>query len=164
MPQLNPEFFISQLFWLVLTFTFLFVFLWRISLPKISSVLEKRETKINNDIETAKYNQAKAEEIQIEIEKKLLDAREESIELIKKETLKMQEETSKALSKLDNELAIKIDEASLIVKKNKEASLDQIDEQILEIIKLILSKFTSISINNQELKESVVNTQSNVLH
>ena len=164
MPQLNPDFFLSQLFWLTISFSFLLFFLWKISLPRLSSVLEKRETKINNDIETAKYNQAKAEEIQIEIDKKLLDAREESIELIKKETLKMQRETSKVLSKLDNELSIKIDEASLIVKKNKEASLDQIDEQILEIIKLILSKFPSISINNQELKESVVNTQSNVSH
>ena len=76
----------------------------------------------------------------------------------------MQEETSKTLSKLDSELAKKIDEATLIVKKNKEASLNQIDDQILEIIKLILSKFTSISINNQELKESVVNNKSNVSH
>ena len=42
MPQLNPEFFISQLFWLVISFTFLFVFLWRISLPRIGSALEKR--------------------------------------------------------------------------------------------------------------------------
>ena len=54
MPQLNPEFFISQLFWLVITFTFLFIFLWRISLPRISSVLEKREYKINEDIALAK--------------------------------------------------------------------------------------------------------------
>ena len=164
MPQLNPEFFLSQLFWLTITFSFLLIFLWKISLPRLSSVLEKRETKINNDIKTAKHNQAKAEEIQIEIEKKLLEAREESIELIKKETLKMQEETSKTLSKLDSELAKKIDEATLIVKKNKEASLNQIDDQILEIIKLILSKFTSISINNQEIKESVVNNQFNASH
>ena len=54
MPQLNPEFFISQLFWLVLTFTFLFVFLWRISLPRISMALKKRENKINDDIATSK--------------------------------------------------------------------------------------------------------------
>ena len=43
MPQLNPEFFISQLFWLILTFSFLLFFLWKISLPRISSVLEKRD-------------------------------------------------------------------------------------------------------------------------
>ena len=68
MPQLNPEFFISQLFWLILTFTFLFIFLWRISLPRISSVLEKRETKINDDVAVAKQLQAEAEEIQKKID------------------------------------------------------------------------------------------------
>ena len=62
MPQLEQtEFFISQLFWLVLTFTFLLIFLWRISLPRISSVLEKRESKIDNDIASAKQLQAEAE-------------------------------------------------------------------------------------------------------
>ena len=65
MPQLEQtEFFISQLFWLVLTFSFLLIFLWRISLPRISSVLEKRENKINNDIESAKQQQTEAEEIE----------------------------------------------------------------------------------------------------
>ena len=54
MPQLNPEFYLSQVFWLVITFSFLLIFLWRISLPRISTVLEKREDKINNDIQKAK--------------------------------------------------------------------------------------------------------------
>ena len=55
MPQLNPEFFLSQLFWLIITFSFLFIFLWKFSLPRISKVLEKRESKINDDIESAKF-------------------------------------------------------------------------------------------------------------
>ena len=43
MPQLNPEFFLSQVFWLVITFSFLLIFLWKITLPRISFVLEKIE-------------------------------------------------------------------------------------------------------------------------
>ena len=64
MPQLNPEFFVSQIFWLIVTFSFLLFFLWKISLPRISRVLEKRENKINNDIESAKILQTEAEQIQ----------------------------------------------------------------------------------------------------
>ena len=78
MPQLNPEFFVSQIFWLVLTFSFLLLFLWKVSLPRIGSVLEKRENKINNDIETAKQLQIEAEEIQKQIEQKLHDAKEQN--------------------------------------------------------------------------------------
>ena len=78
MPQLNPEFYMSQLFWLVLTFTFLFIFLWRISLPRISTVLEKRASKINDDLRLAKQHQAEAEEIQNKINLQLREARLET--------------------------------------------------------------------------------------
>ena len=71
MPQLNPEFFVSQLFWLVVTFSFLFIFLWRISLPRIGNVLEKRERKISEDLTAAKELQIEAEKIQETIENQL---------------------------------------------------------------------------------------------
>ena len=74
MPQLNPEFFVSQLFWLMITFVFLLVFLSNVSLPRIGSVLKKREKKINDDIATAKKLQAEAEVIQKKIEDRLRNA------------------------------------------------------------------------------------------
>ena len=69
MPQLNPEFFVSQLFWLAVFFTFLFVFLWRVSLPRIATVLEKRQNKIDENLSSAKELQEQA----MEIEKKIND-------------------------------------------------------------------------------------------
>jgi F-type H+-transporting ATPase subunit b len=75
MPQLNPEFFVTQLFWLVVTFSFLLVFLWRISLLRIGNVLEKRQRKINEDLTTAKELQNEAEKIQDTIETQLKQAR-----------------------------------------------------------------------------------------
>ena len=83
MPQLNPEFFVSQLFWLVVTFSFLLVFLWRISLPRIGSVLKKRERKISEDLATAKELQIKAEKIQEEINDQLMEARSQATDILK---------------------------------------------------------------------------------
>ena len=98
MPQLEQtEFFISQLFWLVLTFTFLLIFLWRISLPRISSVLEKRESKINSDIQSAKKLHAEAEEIHSKIELQLHKAHNQANELIKKTTYELQNKSSEKL-------------------------------------------------------------------
>ena len=42
MPQLNPEFWVSQIFWLVLTFGLLYIILSKLILPKISNNLESR--------------------------------------------------------------------------------------------------------------------------
>ena len=109
MPQLDPEFFVSQLFWLVVTFSFLFLFLWKVSLPRIGSVLEKRENKINNDIKTAKQLQIEAEKIQDQIEQKLHDSKEQNISLIKNSTVNLQNKASEELSRLDKELNKKIE-------------------------------------------------------
>ena len=159
MPQLNPEFYTSQLFWLVVTFSFLLVFLWRISLPRISLVLEKRESKINNDIEIAKQSQTEAEEIQNQIDQQLYKAREQSNILIKESSINLQNKASEELSKLDSELSKKIDESTTIIENKMKESLKQIHEQIQDITKLTLSKISSIPVNDQEIKESVVNAQ-----
>ena len=45
MPQLNPEFWISQIFWLTLTFGILYVVLSKLILPKISANLELENLK-----------------------------------------------------------------------------------------------------------------------
>ena len=164
MPQLNPEFFVSQLFWLIVTFSFLLIFLWRISLPRIGSVLEKRENKINNDIETAKQLQIEAEKIQDQIEQKLHDFKEQNISLIKSSTFNLQNKASKELSKLDNELNKKIEKSAKVIENNKKESLKQIHEQIHEITKLTLSKLSSVQINDQEIKDSVTNALSGVKH
>ena len=156
MPQLNPEFFVSQLFWLVVTFTFLLFFLWKISLPRISSVLERRENKINNEIETAKQLHSESEKIQNQIEEQLYKTREKTNSLIKKTTTNLQNKATDELVKIDNELNKKINEFSLIIEKNKKESLNIIHEQTYEITKLALRKITSISINDKEIKEFVI--------
>ena len=89
MPQLNPEFFVSQLFWLIVTFSFLLVFLWRISLPRIGNVLEKRERKISEDLTAAKELQVEAEKIQDTIDSQLKQARTDASDMIKSSSLKI---------------------------------------------------------------------------
>ena len=164
MPQLDPEFFVSQLFWLVVTFSFLLLFLWRVSLPRIGSVLEKRENKINNDIETAKQLQIEAVKIQDQIEQKLHNSKEQNISLIKNSTVDLQNKASEELLKLDNELNKKIEKSAKVIDNNKKESLKQIHEQIHEITKLTLLKLSSVQINDQEIKESVANALSGIKH
>ena len=164
MPQLNPEFYMSQLFWLVLTFTFLFIFLWRISLPRISTVLEKRASKINDDIRLAKQHQAEAEEIQNKIDFQLREARLETSELIKTANFNFQDQTVKELEKIDNTINLKIDETSATITKSKAESLKQINDQIYEITKLTLSKISNIKADNNEIKDVVTSIHQGAIN
>ena len=162
MPQLNPEFFVSQLFWLVVTFSFLLVFLWRISLPRIGSVLEKREKKINDDIATTKELQKEAESIQKIIEDKLRNARTETAEIIKTTSIDLQKKTASGLVKLDKDLDKKIDDSANDIEKNKNDSLNQIHDQIHEITKLVFSKITNFKVSNVDVKEAVTTVERKI--
>ena len=61
MPQLNPEFWISQIFWLTLTFGVLYIVLSKLILPKISANLELRKSQIQENIEAAEKHRASSE-------------------------------------------------------------------------------------------------------
>ena len=162
MPQLNPEFFVSQLFWLVVTFVFLLIFLWRISLPRISNVIEKRERKINEDLTEAKELQVEAEKIQVKIENQLKQARSDASEMIKKSSILLEDKIQDKLTKLDIELDAKIEASAKAIEKNKNESVSKIRSQINEITKLTLLKITSLDVSNDEINRAIKSTESSL--
>ena len=159
MPQLNPEFFVSQLFWLVVTFSFLLFFLWRISLPRIGSILEKRERKINDDLTVAKELQVEAEKIQETIENQLKQTRSDAAEIIKSSFISFQNKAQAELLKIDTELNNKIDQSATTIEKNKIDSLKEIQNQISEITKLTLSKVAVFKISDDEVNTAIKNVE-----
>ena len=79
MPQLNPEFWSAQIFWLILIFSSLYLIIWKIFLQKITYSIENRKSKIVNDLDEAqklKENaEKKLEEYDKIIEKSKRDAK-----------------------------------------------------------------------------------------
>ena len=61
MPQLNPEFWIAQIFWLLLIFSSLYLVIWKIFLPKITYSIENRKSKVVNDLNETKKLKDEAE-------------------------------------------------------------------------------------------------------
>ena len=61
MPQLDPEFWFSQIFWLIFTFGLLFFILSKFILPNISSNLENRKSQILENIEKAEEQRQESE-------------------------------------------------------------------------------------------------------
>ena len=116
MPQLDPTYWASQAFWLILVFTILYISIAKFYLPKIKNNLDNRENRIKDDLNDAnkfkelselKFKEyekiledAKKEVIKIHIESKnILDknihTKKENIEKeIEKEILKVQKEIS----------------------------------------------------------------------
>ena len=160
MPQLNPEFFLSQIFWLVICFTFLLVFLWKVSLPRINEVLSKRENKINDDLSSAKKLQATAEELQKKIDYSLEDSRAKVEKHIKKSIDLLNEEIQKKILELDNQLESSVNEAHKKIESSKKSSLIKINEKVGLLTQLTVKKIAGIDIDENYLKKEVDNVIS----
>ena len=155
MPQLNPEFFVSQLFWLAVFFSFLLIFLWRVSLPRISLVLEKRQRKIDENLSSAKMLQEQAQEIESNINNKISKAKQDADEKIKKAISSLQSDVSTKLSTLDEELEIKISNSEKEILRSKESQMKNIDNEIANITKITVSKITNLSISELEIEQAI---------
>lgn len=98
-PPFKTETYPSQLFWLAITFCFLFVVLWRVAGPRINAAITGRRTTINTAIDEAARARAEAEAAQKAYEEALAKARARANALAEETRSKLNAEI--ALAKAD---------------------------------------------------------------
>ena len=157
MPQLNPEFFVSQLFWLTIFFSLMFLFLWRISLPRIALVLVNRQKKIDNDLLIAKELQEEAQNVETKINDQINKAKLDTEDQIKKTILSLEDSVSSQLQRLDKELDEKISISEKEILKNRDEQIKNIDSEIVQITKLTVSRIAKLNISDNEIDGAVKN-------
>ena len=104
MPQLNPEFWISQIFWLVLTFGLLFIILSKFILPKISNNLETRKSQILENIETADKQREETEKKVKEFDKIINDTKVEAKNFFNSERQKVLDDINNKRLSLEKDI------------------------------------------------------------
>ncbi len=155
MPQLNPEYWVAQIFWLVLVFSSLYLVIWKIFLPRITSSLENRRLRIVNDLDEAQKLKENAE--------KKLKQYEEIIEKSKNEARKIIEDSRK---KLNNDIENKkqkfnteIEKELLIVDKEikdlKKNSIKNINKIAAEISSDLVKKIIESELNTSNVSAVV---------
>ena len=81
MPQLDPTYWASQAFWLILVFTILYISIAKLYLPKIKNNLDNRENKIKEDLDAANKFKDLSELKMKEYEKILENSKKEVIKI-----------------------------------------------------------------------------------
>ncbi|HEX4634543.1 MAG TPA: hypothetical protein VH189_00080 [Rhizomicrobium sp.] len=100
-PPFKMETYPSQLFWLAVTFTFLFVVLWRLAGPKINAAITSRRGAINGAIAEAGKARADAEAAQAAYEQALAQARARANALAAETRSKLNAEIAHAKAEAD---------------------------------------------------------------
>ena len=138
MPQLDPKYWASQAFWLILVFSILYISIAKFYLPKIKKNLDERENKIKEDLDEA--NKLK------NLSEKKIKEYEIILENSKKEVTKILLESKNTLNK---EIQTKKDS----MEKEIESEISKAQKEILEMKK---NSITSINKISQEIASNII--------
>ena len=155
MPQLNPEFWISQIFWLTLTFGILFLVLSKFILPKISTNLEIRKSQILENIDIAEKQRKESEDKIKEYEKIILKSKDEAKTLFSEARKKVLSEINVKKETLENEInkEIKIAEKEIIELKNN--APEKVNKIAIETSKELVKELIDAEVNNSNISAIV---------
>ena len=94
MPQLEQiHTFIGQIFWLFVTFGLLYIVLWKAALPRVSTILQERQERIDEDLRKAEEFKQEADEAIAAYEKLVADARSQAQTVIRLSLIHISEPT-----------------------------------------------------------------------
>ena len=155
MPQLNPEFWISQIFWLSLTFGILYITLSKIILPKISANLELRKSQIQENIEAAE-KQRESSEIKLkEYEEIILKSKIEAKNIFKDKRDKVLKDISLKKENLDKQIDEEIKKAEKEIEFLKKGAPEKINKIAIETSSELLKKLIGTEVNNSSISAIV---------
>ena len=100
MPQLNTEFWIAQIFWLIFVFSILYLIIWKFSLPRIVNNIENRRKHIMNDLDEAQRLKEDAEKKLAQYNETIQGAKKEAKKIIFEARKKLEKDISKKKEKV----------------------------------------------------------------
>ena len=155
MPQLNPEFWISQIFWLTITFGILYLVLSKFILPKISSNLELRKSKIQENIEAAE-KQRESSEIKLkEYDEIILKSKIEAKNIFKNAREKIIKDINSKKEILDKQIDDEINNAEQEIEALRKVAAEKINKIAIETSSDLLKKLIGTEINNSSISAIV---------
>ena len=155
MPQLNPEFWISQIFWLTLTFGILYIVLSKLILPKISENLESRKSQILENIEAAEKQRENSEEKLKEYEKIVSKGKFEAKNIFNQVREKALRDINAKKEVLDKQIDDEIRKAEQEIKSLRDSAPDKINKIAIETSSELIQKLIGAEVNNSSISAIV---------
>ena len=159
MPQLNPEFWISQIVWLVLTFGVLYITLSKLILPKISDNLESRKSQILENIETAELQRKESEKKIKEFEKIILESKLKAKNHFNEVRQKTLEDISNKRIVLEKDIDKEISAAEEEINNLRINSSEKIKNIAIETSNELIKQLIGEQVNNSSIS-AIVEEQS----
>ena len=155
MPQLDPTYWASQAFWLILVFTILYISISKLYLPKIKDNLDNRESKIKEDLENAnkfkEQSEAKVKEYSIILE----NAKKEISKIHYDSKTILEKDIQSKKEVMEKEIEKKILKTQQEISELKKNSISSINEISGSIVSNIIQNISGDKLNEGSIKAAV---------
>ena len=155
MPQFDPEFWISQIFWLTLIFSVLYIVIWKIFLPKITNSIENRKSRIVNDLNETQKLKENAEKKLNEYNKIIENAKKEAKKIIEDNRKKLEDDIKNKNLKFNEEIEKELITADTEIKNLKKSSISNINKIAVEVSSEVIKQMFGTEMNMSKVSAIV---------
>ena len=155
MPQFNAKSFNSQLFWLIITFTALYIIITYFILPRIRENIRLRKNKIANDLERAENIKAEIENMISQSNIKLEEAKNQAQKMIKESILRSNKEYDNQIDTIKKQIANMQIKAEKNITEYKKSLEKDLEKSTLSQCAVILSKLNYKNSTAEQIQEKL---------
>lgn len=157
MPQLEQiHTYLSQIFWLVITFGCLYLILWKTALPRISTIIQEREERIDEDLRKADEFKTEADEAVKAYEKLVSEARLEGQSLIKAANAKLVVEAVSRQDELTEKIKEGVRKSEARIEKARTEAFDNIQSVAAEVAQAAIQRLTGDDVTTTDAESAVI--------
>ena len=163
LPQLDLNTYPSLMFWSIVSLIIGFILMKYLVTPNIKSILNSRETNIQNDLVKAKTSNQEAEKIKQSIIKNQEDIRSRSQKIISNSLLESKQTIEKKDKEISAKLELKVSEAENKILHTQNIVINEIVSSAEEITANIVKKFTNIKYDKINIRKAIKLASKNLL-
>ena len=163
LPQLDLNTYPSLMFWSIVSLIIGFILMKYLVTPNIKSILNSRETNIQNDLVKAKTSNQEAEKIKQSIIKNQEDIRSRSQKIISNSLLESKQTIEQKEKEISAKLELKVSEAENKILHTQNIVINEVVSSAEEITANIVKKFTNIKYDKSNIRKAIKLASKNLL-
>lgn len=154
-PPFDGSTFPSQILWLVITFGLFYLFMQRVVLPRIASILETRRDRIAQDLNEANRLKEEADQAFATYEQELADAKGRAHEIAQAARDAAKEDAAAERAKVEAEVTGKIEKAEAEIASVKKKALAEVDAIAADTTAAIVEQLIGGTVTKAKLNAAV---------
>ncbi len=156
LPQLDPTWYASQSFWMLITFCLMFLVVWRFVMPAMCATVDLRRSRIEEDIKKTEELKTEAARLLKELDEAQASVKQQTQAMLAKAQEEAQALTKQMETDFAQRLSAHIAEKEETLNQAKQKALQDISVISGDLTDRIARKVAGISLTAEEIKQKTV--------